>query len=238
MKSLQAVLIDMGGVLLRFGTSQGLPSGKSDFRGRQALLKRLHGRRRIRVETLESLLFEPWRHEYELRYQRGFEASWDPHLSRVRKRVSSHQHSLTLLRAWFAPFGDKVRPFDGAGEALAELRGRGLKLALISNVPLPGKLYEEILERHGLGEYFDSLHFSYDEGHRKPSPFMLRVALRKLGVPADRAVMVGDRKNSDVAAGRAAGVRTVWVQSEYQDGPVADARVHSIAGLPRAIERL
>lgn len=237
MKPVKAVLIDMGGVLLRFGSSQGLPSGKADFRGRQALLEHLKGRRRIRVERLETLLFEPWRREYEQRYLRGREAAWDPHLTRLRKAVTSRQHTLTLLRAWFGPYADQVRPFDGAEEALSTLTARGLKLGLVSNVPLPGKLYEEVLERHRLATHFDTLQFSYDAGHRKPSPYMLRAALRRLRVPPDQAVMVGDRKNIDVVAGRAAGTRTIWVQSEYRDGPVADGRIRSIAALPTALER-
>ena len=45
----------------------------------------------------------------------------------------------------------------------------------------------------------------------KPSPIILREALAALGVPAGDAVVVGDRLETDIAMGRAAGVATVLV---------------------------
>jgi HAD superfamily hydrolase (TIGR01549 family) len=118
------------------------------------------------------------------------------------------------------------------------LADEGLKLALVSNVPLPGALYRKILSRHGLESLFDCFQFSYDSGHRKPSPFMLRAALSEIGVPASQAVMVGDRRASDVAAGRAAGMATVWIESEHAVGPRPDRTVGSIRELPTVVAEL
>ena len=47
----------------------------------------------------------------------------------------------------------------------------------------------------------------------KPSPIMLDVALRALGVPAADAVMVGDRIETDIVMARRAGLGTILVLS-------------------------
>jgi HAD superfamily hydrolase (TIGR01509 family) len=89
-----------------------------------------------------------------------------------------------------------------------------------------------VLRRHGILDWFHSLHFSYDAGSRKPSPAMMRSALGELGVRPTEAVMVGDRRPNDVAAGRAAGTGTIWVRSDDGGGPAADFKVESLAEVP------
>ena len=76
------------------------------------------------------------------------------------------------------------------------------------------------------------MHFSYDARSRKPSPAMLRSALAELGVAPASAVMVGDRRAVDIAAGRAAGASTVWVESDDGGGPQPDEKIGSLAELP------
>ena len=46
----------------------------------------------------------------------------------------------------------------------------------------------------------------------KPAPTLLQVALERLAVSADEAAMVGDQLETDIAAGRAAGMGTILVQ--------------------------
>jgi ribonucleotide monophosphatase NagD (HAD superfamily) len=45
----------------------------------------------------------------------------------------------------------------------------------------------------------------------KPSPITLQVALDRLGLPAAECAVVGDRLETDVAMGRAAGLGTILV---------------------------
>ena len=107
-----------------------------------------------------------------------------------------------------------------------------LKLALVSNVPLPGELYSRVLERHGLVEFFDHLVFSYDADSRKPSPAMLRQAMVSVGAEPDKTVMVGDRRDRDIAAGRFAGTGTVWIRGDDTGGQEPDASIGALAELP------
>lgn len=228
----RAVLLDMGGVLLRMTQARGFPSERLDWRGRQAMLRR--GRAdgaHLELEDLEHLVFGPWRAEYARRQERGEEARWDPHLARLRRERGVRADDLALLSAWFRPYGESLQPVEGVDGALRQLRALGLGLALVSNVPLPGSLYRQVLEHHGLACLLDHLLFSYDCGTRKPSPAILRLALKALEVQPEAAVMVGDRRDRDVAAGRAAGTATVWVRGDDGGGPQADAVIDSLGEL-------
>jgi HAD superfamily hydrolase (TIGR01458 family) len=78
----------------------------------------------------------------------------------------------------------------------------------------------------------------------KPSPAFFRLALADLGVPAERAVMVGDDIATDIGGAQAAGlaaflVRTGKFRSEVlAASPVAPDRVlGSIADLPALMDR-
>ncbi|MEW5828858.1 MAG: HAD-IIA family hydrolase [Chloroflexota bacterium] len=47
----------------------------------------------------------------------------------------------------------------------------------------------------------------------KPSPFMMKIALERLGTSPDETLVVGDRLETDIAAGQAAGCHTALVLS-------------------------
>lgn len=229
----QAVLLDMGGVILHMAGGRGFPVKRLDWRGRQAMIHQIRDAGvRATLDHLETLVFAPWSTDYGRREELGVEAEWQPHLDRLRAQTRCPVADLDLLGAWFGPYGEQLVPLPGAAAAVAILGGSDLKLALVSNVPLPGELYLRVLERHGLVHYFNHLVFSYDSGSRKPSPAMLRQAMEALRAEPSKTVMVGDRRDRDIAAGRLAGTRTVWIRSEDGGGPEPDGSIDSLAELP------
>lgn len=233
----KGILLDMGGVVLEMEGTRGFPVERLDWRGREAMARLIRAEGgRLSQDDLEELLFTPWHLDYLRRVEMAREAAWEPHLDRVREAAGISTPDLRLLEAWFRPYGEHLRPVSGSVEALHRLRSTGLRLALVSNVPLPGALYDQVLRRHGILECFESRRFSYDCDTRKPSPALLRAALGDLVLDRTEAVMVGDRRNRDIAAGRAAGLTTIWVRCEFDDGPVADAEIESLAGLPDLLD--
>jgi HAD superfamily hydrolase (TIGR01509 family) len=234
--TLRVVLLDMGGVLVEMGNEAGLPRGEADAAGRAALLALLHARGgRADAEDVERLLFSPWRAGYEQRYARQREAEWAPHCERLLAATGARALPHELLAAWFGPYGDALRPTPGAADVLAALRRMGLRLALVSNVALPGELYRERLAAWGIAAHLETMRFSLDSGSRKPAPRMVEEALAALGARAGEAAMVGDRKKSDIAVGRAAGTRTIWLRSRHAEGPDPDLTIDALAELPAAI---
>ena len=231
---MSAILFDMGGVLLDFKGSPGLPEGKLDWRGREALLRFLRRRGAgLSADDLERVFFGPWRTQFERRHELGREADWAAHARRLRKLAGRGLRTPTvrLLNIWFRPLAEQVEVLPEALEVLEECRRSGHRLAIVSNVALPGALYKDLLRRHRLNRFFERMYFSYDEGHRKPSPAMVRRALADLGFDAADAWFVGDRRAIDVLAGRAAGVRTIWLRTDDGGGPEPDVTVDRLSDL-------
>jgi len=101
-----------------------------------------------------------------------------------------------------------VAPVAGAKSVLSFLKRRGLRLALITNSASP---YREPLDRLGLAELFDSVHFSCDAGARKPAETLYLEALRAIDLEADEAMMIGDSFANDVRAPETLGIRGLLV---------------------------
>jgi HAD superfamily hydrolase (TIGR01549 family) len=109
----------------------------------------------------------------------------------------------------------------GSTHALLEsLRGRGLKLALVSNTASPQWLLQPILERQGIAERVDTIVLSSEVGKRKPHPAIFERALRELEVESREALFVGDRLDADVLGASRVGMKTVqalWFRAD--EGP-------------------
>jgi HAD superfamily hydrolase (TIGR01509 family) len=100
------------------------------------------------------------------------------------------------------------RPMPGTVEGVRRLHRSGYRLAIATNRRADGAI--RILRGHGLRRHFSAI-VGLDEVRRfKPHPEALLVALRRLDVRPLHAVMVGDTPD-DMAAGRAAGMRTFGV---------------------------
>ena len=73
------------------------------------------------------------------------------------------------------------------------------------------------IRRTGLDELVDGWVVSSEIGIRKPDPRMLSELAMRLGVPLN-GWMVGDGLESDVEAGRRAGLHTAWVTAAGGSG--------------------
>jgi putative hydrolase of the HAD superfamily len=109
---------------------------------------------------------------------------------------------------------------DSTHALLEALRGRALKLGLVSNTASPRWLLEPVLERQGITERVDAVVLSSEVGKRKPHPAIFEQALGDLGVDAGEALFVGDRLEADVLGASRVGMKTVqavWFRAD--EGP-------------------
>ncbi|MER7128644.1 HAD family hydrolase [Streptosporangium saharense] len=115
------------------------------------------------------------------------------------------------------PYLVRCRPevMDG----LARLRAAGWKVAIVTNGTADNQLGK--IQRTGLAEAVDAYALSGIEGIRKPDAGLFEIAARRCGMSlAGGGWMVGDHPVKDISGGRAAGLRTVWVDqgtSQHQE---------------------
>jgi len=123
---------------------------------------------------------------------------------------------------------------------LEALRGRGLRLGVVSNAAYLPRLMKEQLAALGLAAYFDAVTFSSEVGVRKPHPAIYADALRKLGAKPARTLFVGDRVREDVQGPKELGMRAVLTREwRQEDDPgVADFVIQRLGELPAIVSRL
>lgn len=110
--------------------------------------------------------------------------------------------------------------YPHANFVLNRLLKDGYKLAVVSDAPR----FEAWLRLTALGlqHAFDVVLTFDDTGFRKPAPEGFRMALQKLDVVADRALVIGDWKERDILGGRNAGLHTVYARYGDQYSQYAD----------------
>jgi putative hydrolase of the HAD superfamily len=127
-----------------------------------------------------------------------------------------------------------------AAEAVHAIRGRGLKLGVISNTGrTPGRVLRCLLDDAGLLPCFDVLAFSDEVGARKPSAEIFRRVLDHVGVDPAGGVHIGDDAMADVAGARDVGMRAIhYVPDRSRPAATADGVLRRFVDLPHLVDRL
>ncbi|MEU4896877.1 HAD-IA family hydrolase [Streptomyces sp. NPDC044780] len=89
------------------------------------------------------------------------------------------------------------RPYPDAREVLGELRRRGVRVAVVSNI---GWDLRPVFRAHGLDPLVDAYVLSYEHGVQKPDPRLFGAACDALGLDPADTVMVGDDRRADGGA--------------------------------------
>jgi len=132
---------------------------------------------------------------------------------------------------------EHTRPYPGVTETLDRLSA--YRKAVISNKR--EELSRRLLSDLGMDSHFAHIIGSDSTPEKKPSPLPLLTVLKREGLTADEALMVGD-SNLDIEAGRNAGVVTVGAGYGYRPPEAlkyADFLIkESLSELPDLIERI
>jgi HAD superfamily hydrolase (TIGR01509 family) len=120
-----------------------------------------------------------------------------------------------------------LAPEPGMPEALAALRGLGLRVACVSNAFMGAGVLSRILDERGLGRYNELTISSAELGYRKPHPRIYEEALKAMDAGGEEAVFVGDRLDADIDGPAALGMRTVLTLQyrDYSEADLAKAKV-------------
>jgi putative hydrolase of the HAD superfamily len=125
-------------------------------------------------------------------------------------------------------------PMEGAFDLLAGLRARGIRAAVISNSD--GRVREKLASL-GFAGAFEFVVDSHEEGVEKPDPEIFRRALDRLGVPPERAAYIGDIYSIDAVGARAAGMRPILVDSTGAYHGIDCTTIESLTELLEDLDR-
>lgn len=109
-----------------------------------------------------------------------------------------------------------LQPVPGAAESLKKLKGQKARLAVLTNSSKPAAM--ALLERAGLGGFFEMV-VSTDEVERcKPHPATYLLAVDRLDAEPDDCWMVAAH-GWDIYGAAAIGLHTVWVMNRDRRWP-------------------
>jgi phosphoglycolate phosphatase-like HAD superfamily hydrolase len=111
-----------------------------------------------------------------------------------------------IFKAHYLP---DLGPFHGSRVLVDRLRSRGLVCAAVSSAS--GNDIADLLRAAGVADLMDFVISADDVDRSKPDPDLVEVALDRVGVSAEEALMIGDTPY-DIEAGERAGVAVVAVR--------------------------
>ncbi|TCS37210.1 phosphoglycolate phosphatase [Paucimonas lemoignei] len=118
-------------------------------------------------------------------------------------------------RHYHAINGEYSSIYPEVHEGLEALRGKGLRLACVTNKPVAFAL--PLLEKTGLRPFFEVVYGGDSLPKKKPDPEPLLQVCADFGLSPVQVVAIGDSSN-DARAARAAGCRVLTVPYGYNHG--------------------
>jgi D-glycero-D-manno-heptose 1,7-bisphosphate phosphatase len=141
------------------------------------------------------------------------------------------------------------RIYDDAKAATLLMKAEGFLLIVVTNQPDVGYGHVDLAEVEEMHRRLmawlplDAIEACYHRhteecGCRKPKPGMLRRAVERFGIDCEQSFIIGDR-GSDIAAGRAVGCRTIFIDLDYIDESHegADFTVRSLSEAAKIVSR-
>jgi putative hydrolase of the HAD superfamily len=168
----------------------------------------------LRREEATERIFAVYK-DKGIEHQRVFNIFLEQSLGKVDNRMLA-----AAVVAYRRAREGSLVPYPHAKLVLNRLLKAGYKLAVVSDAPS----YEAWLRLTALGfqHTFDLVLTFDDTGSHKPDPTGFLMALDRLAVAADRAVVIGDWKERDILGGQNAGLHTVYARYGDQYSKYAD----------------
>ena len=119
-----------------------------------------------------------------------------------KDKIQKICHELTYQ---YRQFNGKRHVVEGGVEVIQQLKKRGYKLGIISNLIGENEIYDWLKE-DGLDIYFDSVVLSSVWHLRKPDPEMYLIGCRELGLAPEECASIADNLNRDITGAKVANI--------------------------------
>lgn len=219
-REIRAVTFDVGGTLIEPWPSVGHVYEEVAAR---------FGIKGVAPEALNRRFAAAWKTRRDFDYSR---AAWQEVVNQTFAGLWPEPPGRACFDAIYECFATAAswRLFDDVLPALAALKARGLRLAVISNWD---ERLRPLLRDLRLDIYFDAFAISHETGCTKPAPGIFLRAVAELDVPPACVLHIGDSATADVAGARTAGISATLLDRKAArncSATVSDLRWLATAG--------
>ena len=239
---IQAILFDLGDTLM-YSAAPWPPiyerAGQklSDFLGSNGV--------KVDRETFHTEFLQRLDQYYSNRERNLLETSTSSILQELLIENGEFNFSEILLRSaldeFYAVTQQNWHLESDAVTTLTTLQNSGFHLGLISNAGDDQDVHQ-LVNKFGIGKYFDFILTSAACGYRKPHPFIFGKALDQWGYLPDEIAMVGDRLDADMGGAQPLGIYSIWIKRRakitIQNSLCPDAIVENLGEIPAIIINL
>jgi HAD superfamily hydrolase (TIGR01549 family) len=142
---------------------------------------------------------------------------------------------------WYEPLSRCAQIEDDLPQTLRTLKGLDLKLGIVSNTFVSRGSLEKHLRSLGILDFFSMQLYSHEVSIRKPNREIFRLAAERIGEPAERILVVGDRIDNDIEPALQNGMQAALKDAYTNAGkptPPGAHRIRRLAELPALIQTL
>jgi HAD superfamily hydrolase (TIGR01549 family) len=152
--------------------------------------------------------------------------------NRLNVKISAAATEEHVTAVWQLLGPNSLRVYPEVLRALEALRNSGYPLAIISNWQCGLAHYCHEL---GFAGFFEHVIASAEVGIAKPDPMIFRDVCKRMRVPCDRVLHVGDSLVDDVEGARGVGMQVLMIQRNREP---LDANIQTIRSLDEVVELL
>lgn len=143
-----------------------------------------------------------------------------------------------LIRSMMVRFRDaklKQVLFDDVIPAMSELQYQGMIMGVISNVD---KDIKPLMDELGVSPFLTTAVTSQETGFTKPHPEIFLEAIRRVELPPEQIIFVGDQYQIDVLGSSAVGMKAVLLdRGGFSEAPAECPRVRNLFQIGNMIDQ-
>lgn len=195
MSAIDAVLFDFSGTLFRLDGDESWFDGilvddrEVDEHVRAELMHRMT------APTGQHVAMTPDAHHAWVNRDLAPHLHREAYLHVLRSSGLADEHAEILYSLMVDPL--RWTPYPDTADVLRGLKDQGIRTAVVSNIAFDVR---PAFEAAGIAGHVDEFVLSFEVGVVKPDAAIFTTALTRLGVPAGRALMVGDSDEADGGA--------------------------------------
>ncbi|WP_406242430.1 HAD family hydrolase [Tissierella carlieri] len=211
-KSSKVIFFDMGNTLLHFHF--GKTDEEKDIIGIKHLTNFLKQyNRQVEFNDVKKHFFDEWQKVMPLRKINHTEYAVEDYLNGFLKKYDIEldlDMCIKALDIFYTEYRNNVRTEENIHHTLENIKQKGYRIGVISN----SRLYDEVMincfKKVGLAKYIDVFTFSYYLKICKPQKQVFEIALDRMKVNPEDAIMVGDNLKSDIEPAQKLGLTGIW----------------------------